>query len=135
MHHLVQHGVRALEAACCPDVIADVIGMDVFHRPRDLRIAETMIAEDGMPLYPTLATDVNVLGTGVTEIIQIERAVGIQLLGIFHADGIAWLARGRKSNPTSHVLMEIVDFGVYSCGFGGEGCHRHPRRHLGTQGS
>ena len=55
------------------------------------------------------AADVDILRLCVAEIVKVEGAVGIQLLGVFHADGVALLAGWREGYPASHVLVEVVD--------------------------
>ena len=94
-----------------------------------------MIAEDGVPLFYSwrLATNVDVLRLRITEILQIKRAVGIQFLGIFHTDGIALTTSRYEGNPTSDVLMKIVDVVSQLVGLWSQRCHLHSWCHLGTQ--
>ena len=133
MHNLIKDSVRTLEESSSPDVIADGIGMNVFYWSGDLGIPETMIAEYRVPFCFALTADIDILGACITEVSQIKRAVRIQLLGIFHADGIARLTIRGKGYPTRHILTEVVDTGSEDSGFGRKGSHRHPGRHLGTE--
>ena len=80
------------------------------------------------------AADIDILRLGIAEIVEVECPVGIQFLGIFHADSVAGVACWREGYPSSHILLEVVD--VFFAGRrDSQGLHAHARSHLRTQGS
>ena len=93
-----------------------------------------MIAEDGVPFTVILPADIDILRLGIAEIVEIECTIGIQFLGIFHADGVSRVACWREGNPSCHVLLEVVDV-IFASRRNRQGLHAHARSHLGAQGS
>ena len=58
-----------------------------------LHIAEAVIDEGGLP--PVLliaATDIHILAAGRPQVFSVERAIGVESLGIAEANGVALLA-------------------------------------------
>ena len=100
--HLVAHGIGG-----------EILLSGILHTG-DGSIAETVIREDRTPRLAVLLTiaDIDILREGIAEVVEIQTAVSLQFLGIFHTDGITLLATDLKTNPARHVLSEIYDEGI-----------------------
>ena len=69
-----------------------------------------MVDKGGGPMaLLTAVADIDVFGTGITEVVCIKVAIGCEFLGITDADGVASLAARSHADPAGHVLTEIHD--------------------------
>ena len=97
--HLIAHGISG-----------EILLAGILHTG-DGSIAETMIGEDRAPRLAVLLTiaDIDILREGIAEVVEIQTAVSLQFLGIFHTDGITLPATDLETDPARHVLSEIYD--------------------------
>ena len=100
--HLVAHGISG-----------KILLSGILHTG-DGSIAETVIREDRAPRLSVLLAiaDINILREGIAEVVEIQTAVSLQFLGIFHTDGISLFATDQETDPARHVLSEIYDEGI-----------------------
>ena len=100
--HLVAHGISG-----------KILLAGILHSG-DGSIAEAVIREDRTPRLAVLLTiaDIDILREGIAEVVEIQTAVSLQFLGIFHTDGITLLATDLETDPARHVLSEIYDEGI-----------------------
>lgn len=84
--HLIAHGISG-----------EILLAGILHTG-DGSIAETMIGEDRAPRLAVLLTiaDIDILREGIAEVVEIQTAVSLQFLGIFHTDGITLPATDLK---------------------------------------
>ena len=97
--HLVAHGISG-----------EILLAGILHTG-DGSIAEAVIREGRTPRLPVLlaVADINILREGIAEVVEIQTAVSLQFLGIFHTDGISLPATDLETDPARHVLSEIND--------------------------
>ena len=100
--HLIAHG------------IGGEILLSGFLHTGDGSIAEAVIREGRTPKLSVLLAiaDIDILREGIAEVVEIQTAVSLQFLGIFHTDGISLPATDLKTNPARHVLTKINDEGI-----------------------
>ena len=97
--HLIAHGISG-----------EILLAGILHTG-DGSIAEAMIREGRTPRLSVLlaVADINILREGIAEVVEIQTAVSLQFLGIFHTDGITLPATDLETDPARHVLSEIYD--------------------------
>ena len=100
--HLVAHGIGG-----------EILLSGILHTGNG-SVAEAVIREGRTPRLSVFLAiaDINILREGITEVVEIQTAVSLQFLGIFHTDGITLLATDLETNPARHVLSEIYDEGI-----------------------
>ena len=97
--HLVAHGIGG-----------EILLSGILHTGNG-SVAETVIREGRTPrlsVFPAIA-DINILREGIAEVVEIQTAVSLQFLCIFHTDGITLPATDLETNPARHILSEIYD--------------------------
>ena len=100
--HLVAHGISG-----------EILLSGILHTGNG-SVAETVIREGRTPRLSVFLAiaDIDILREGIAEVVEIQTAVSLQFLGIFHTNGITLLATDLETNPARHVLSEIYDEGI-----------------------